>query len=79
MPLNRYTVKYWSAVDWGWTEYDALAESEDQIRTKVEAECKQEFRIKHCGFSETSSLYTPPADSLEIVCHGEVTLPYILN
>lgn len=79
MPLNRYSVKYWSSVDWGWTEYDALAETEDHIRRKVDADCKPEFRIKHCGFREGSSLYTPPVDSLEIVCQGAVELPYVLN
>lgn len=79
MELNRYSVKYWSSVDWGWMEYDALAETEDQIRHQVNADCKPEFRIKHCGFSESSSLYTPPVDSLEIVCHGAVKLPYVLN
>lgn len=79
MQLNRYSVKYWSSVDWAWTEYDALAESEEQVRAGVEAECLSEYRVRHCGFSEGNSLYVPPSDSLEIVCHGEVKLPYVLN
>lgn len=73
MELNLYTVKYWSAVEWTWVEYDALAVSDAQIRAQVDKACASEHRLRpYVRDSERT-------DTLEIECHGPVALPYVLN
>lgn len=73
MQLNLYSVNYWSGTDWKWLEYDALAESEAQIRAHVDTECPSEFRLRpHVRDTERT-------DTLKIECHGPVKLPYVLE
>lgn len=73
MQLNLYTVKYWSAVEWTWMEYDALAVSEAQIRMQVDKACACEHRLR--PYAKESAR----TDTLEIECHGPVQLPYTLS
>jgi hypothetical protein len=73
MGLNLYTVKYWSAVEWGYIEYDALAGSEDQVRAKVDKDCASEHRLRPYVSDDRRT------DTLEIECHGPVELPYVLS
>jgi hypothetical protein len=73
MELHHYHVHYWSAVEWNYVEYDVIAESEAQVRAKVDAECVSEHRLRaYVKESERK-------DTLEIENRGAITLPYVLN
>ncbi|HDR9106053.1 hypothetical protein [Paraburkholderia sp. A3RO-2L] len=73
MQLNLYTVKHWSSLDWKWLEFDALAQTEAQVREQVDKTCSSEYRLRP---------YVPEdqrTDTLVIECHGPVALPYVLE
>lgn len=78
--VERYSVKYWSGIAWEWIEHaQVLAQNEEQVRALIDAECQPEHRLKHSLFSEGSSFYKPPYDSLTITHEGTLTLPCIID
>lgn len=74
MKLYAFTVRFFTSLDWRWIERDYIAENEGQIKKLIDSECLPEYRTKpYRGLLKQGE----PVDSLEIIKHNEITLPYL--
>lgn len=73
--MNRYTIKFFSTVEWAWMEYDVLAEDMDDCHVFANEQCKPEYRNKPYRMTGEA-----PTDSLEIKLTEEnITFPFVLR
>ena len=73
MKLFVFQVKYFTSIEWEWKELSFIAESEEQIRTCIDKECRSEFRNRPWTSGKEKE------DSLEIEQDMEVTIPFQLT
>lgn len=69
--VAKFSVKYFSSIEWRWQRFLVLAKSLEQVQEMVDKDCAKMYRNKPFQIKKE--------DSLEIENLGELTLPYVVN